>query len=358
MGPHRSGIGRVLLVLGLLFATSCTAREGERPEPSERPIDPRLRGSILVAGGFRPGSTRGGLGVIDVRTDVDSPVQVPSTHFILAGAFRNDGSILGVVQDGRGTIRAYAMSVEQPAQPLSPPIPAGVFEFSFDLSVAGDVLLAADCDGGTHGYTLDLARPVAWRPVTASCLATLSPDGRRIAGSPDGRTIVTSPADRRGPAERVLDLADLDDLPQGVADDPEIVGSLAWGEAGLAAMVAGGSRLAVVIVALDGSITIVDIGDSAAGFRTSLAWEPGDASLAVASETHTESVVRSLDVSAGGGPVLGLSDEPISDLVWSPSGDVLLAATVFSWVYVDPEGGWLRKAPVNRSRGAPVAWAD
>jgi WD40 repeat protein len=296
--------------------------------------------------------------VVDVETGVESRVQIRPTHFVLAGAFRKDGSILGVLQDGRGKVRAYEVSVEEPARPLSPPIPAGVFEFSFDFSMAGDVLLAADCDGGTRGYTLDLERPLAWRPVTASCLATLSPDGRRIAASPDGRTIVTSPADRRGPTEPVLELADLDGLPPGVTEDPEIVGNLAWGEAGLAAVVAAGSRLAVVTVAPDGSITIVGIGDSSAGFRTSLAWEPGGEELAVANETHTESVLRSLDVSAGGGSVLGLSDESISELVWSPSGDVLLAATVFSWVFVDPEGGWLRKVPVSRSRGTPVAWAD
>ena len=358
MGLHRSGIERVLLVLGLLFATSCTGREADHARPSERPIDPRLRGSILVAGGFSPGAPQGGLEVINVETDVASLVQVPSTHFIFFGALRNDGSILGVVQDGRGRIRAYAMSVEEPARPLSPPLPTEGFEFSFDLAVAGDVLLVADCDGGADSYTLDLERPSAWRPVRASCLATLSPDGQRIAASPDGQTIVTSPADRRGPAERVLDLAGLDGLPPGVADDPEIVGSLAWSEAGLAAVIAGGSRLAVAVVVPEGTITIVDIGDSSAGFRTSLAWEPEGAVLAVASETHTESVVRSLDLSSGVGSVLGLSDEPISDLVWSPSGDVLLAATVFSWVYVDPGGVWLRKVPVNRGRGTPVGWSS
>jgi hypothetical protein len=357
MGHDRSGIARVLLVLGLLFATtSCTGREADRREPSEPPIDPRLRGSILVSGGFSPGSPAGGLEVIDVATNDASPVQVSSTHFILAGALRNDGSIVGVLQDGRG-IRAYAMSVEEPARPLSPPVPTRGFEFTVDLSADADVLLVANCDAGSDSYTLDLARPSGWRPVTASCLATLSPDGETIAASPDGRTIVTSPADRRGPTERVLDLTGLDGLPQGVADEPEIVGNLVWGEAGLAAVVAGGSRLALVVLGADGTTTIVDIGDSSAGFRTTLAWKPEGAALAVASETHTESVLRSLDLSGGGGSVLGLGDEPITDLVWSPSGDVLLAATVFSWVYVDPEGEWLRTVPVNRSRGAPVGWS-
>ena len=355
--PRSSRSGRVLLVLGLLIASSCTGREADRSEPPEPSIDPGLRGKILVAGGFNPGAPWGGLRVVDVATEVESQIQIPSAHVILAGAFRSDGSIIGMVEDGRGRVRAYGVSVEEPARPLSPPIPPGVSEFSFEFSVDGNILLAADCDGGERGYTLDLERPFAWRRVTAPCLATLSPDGRMIAGSPDGRTIVTSPADRRGPAEPMVDLTDLEGLPPGVAEDPEIVGTLAWGEAGLAAVVAGGSRLAVVTVGPDGSVAIVGIGDSSAGFRTSLAWEPADAGIAVASETHTESVVRSLDPASGGGSVLGLSDEPISNLVWSPSGDALLVATVFSWVYVDPTGEWLRKVPVNRSRGTPVGWS-
>jgi len=291
--------------------------------------------------------------VVDVATGVESGVQIQPTHDILAGAFRNDGSILGVVQDGRGKVRAYEVSVEQPARPLSPPVPAGVFEFS----VAGDMVLAASCDGRGRSYSLDLRHPTNWRPVRAFCNATLSPDGRTVASSPDGRTVVTSSLDGRGGPERALELAELEGLPLGVVEDPQIVGKLAWGDGGLAAIVAGRTRLAVVTVAPDGSVATVGIGESSAGYGFAAAWVPEGAELAIANSTHTESIVRSLDVPAGRGSVLGLIDEPIRDLVWSPSSDVLLAATPFSWVFVDPEGGWLQKVPVSRSRGTPVAWA-
>lgn len=290
--------------------------------------------------------------MVDVATGDERRIQIEPQHMVLMGAFREDGSTVAVLTDDRGTVQAYDVSVEDPARPIGPPLPAGAFEFSG----SGDLLLAADCGRRGRSFSLDLRRPTVWQPVTAYCLATLSPDGKTIASSPDGRAMFTTPVDRRAKPEPLFDLATIEGLPAGLDDDSRIVGTPTWGEGGLAVIVGSGSRLAVVIVPRQGSVEIVAIGDSSAGFRSAISWEPGGSRLVVANDTHTESVVRALEPE-GEGSVIALSDEPIAAVVWSPSSEAIVASGVFSWIFLDPQSGWIRKVPVSRSRGTPVAWS-
>jgi hypothetical protein len=347
----RSGSAAAIALAVLTVLASCTRGDDRTPVLPDRGVDHRLTGSILVTGGFSPAGF-GGLQLVDVATGDERPVRMPTGEEALTGLFLEDGTLVGVLRDGRGRVQAYELDPDQPPRRLGPALPRGSF---LEVSAAGDVVLAADCSGGMRGFTLNLARPSAWRPVTAACPAAVSPDGRTIASSPDGRTLVVAPADRRGPPEPLVDLRRLR-LPAGVDEDPQIVGRPTWGADGVAVVVAGRSRLAIVIAQPEGGPEVASIGDSSAGFRSALAWEPEGGSLVVANDTHTESVVRTLDP-GGGGSVIGLSDEPVAALVWSPAGDAVLASAVFSWIFLDPEGGWLRKVPVNRSRGTPVAWS-
>jgi hypothetical protein len=332
--------------LALLLLAACESRE-PAPAGAPRGEDPRVRGSVLVANGF----FLGGLSVVELPDGEPQPVPMPRARPVQAGWFMDDGSVVAVLDEGGGGVRVYRSGVGE--RPLAVgAVLDGVFTFSF----AGGAVLAADCSSARpSAYVLEVAAGADWRRIEATCGAALAPDAGSVAWSPDGRTVVEADV-AGGPARTTLDLDALDDVPASLRGDLEVGGELRWGEAGLAIPIGTSERQAVAIVRDGGEVHVAPLGHQGAGLAPSFAWQPGAHLLAVASWTNLEGALRIVDAAAAQERVVGLQGDPFATIVWSPDGDVLLAASDTWWRFVTPDGTWIRSIPVGRGNSLPLAW--
>jgi hypothetical protein len=331
----------------LLLLSACVdSDEGDRaPEPVGD--DPRLRGSVLVANGF----FQGGLSTIELPDGEPQPVPMPESRPIQAGFFLEDGSVVAVMDQGGGTFQAYRSSPDEEPVALGGQLD-GVFTFSF----AGDVLLAADCAAARPSvYVVDVVSPTDWQRVEGACGAALSPDGTSLAWQRNGRHLLETPVAAAEP-RTILDVAQIQGLPAGMSGDLTTGGELRWGEPGIALSVETGERQAAVVVGNDGAVHVAPLGPQGAGLRPAFAWQPGGDLLAISSWSNLEGVLRIFDPNAEEALVIGLQGDPYNGVVWSPDGDVLLAASDSWWTFVSTDGTWIRSIPVGRGSSLPLAW--
>lgn len=266
------------------------------------------------------------------------------------GSFLEDGSILAVVQEDIDLDRAYRLADGAP-EPLGPPLRD---RFGLTFSVEGDTLLAASCGERPVGFVLDLAAPTEWRRVAASCGASLSPDAAAMAWSPDGRTLVRSPVDG-GEPDPILELGSIEGLSASMGGDLTI-GVVGWGSPGVAVTAYGGDRQAAIVAAEGSAPYVAPLGGTGPVARAFLSWQPGGDLLAVMMWNNLEGIVRVLDPRTGESRIVAMVQEPPRGMVWSPSGDVVLAGTDLRWVYVAPDGEWLRSVPVARGDSLQLDW--
>jgi hypothetical protein len=90
-------------------------------------------------------------------------------------------------------------------------------------------------------------------------------------------------------------------------------------------------------------------------FLVGLAWNPDGSALAVSSLTQNEAVLRTVDPATGGASVLALDGEALAEPTWSPDGEVLVSQAHLSWLFVDRDGTWIRRPPVDGL--VPLDWA-
>jgi hypothetical protein len=332
----------------LLLPSACVGGDegGQAPEPTGD--DPRLRGSVLVANGF----FQGGLSIIELPDGEPQPVPMPESRPVQAGFFLEDGSVVAVMDQGGGTFQAYRSSPDEEPVALG-----GQLDGVFTFSLAGDVLLAADCAAVRPSvYVVDVVSPADWQRVDGACGAALSPGGTSFAWHRDGLHLVQTPVAPPAEPRTILDVTQIEGLPEGMSDDLAIAGELRWGEPGVALSVETGERQAAVVVGNDGMVHVAPLGPQGAGLRPAFAWQPGGDLLAISSWSNIEGVLRIFDPGADEASVIGLQGDPFNGLVWSPGGDVLLAASDSWWTFVSPDGTWIRSIPIGRGSSLPLAW--
>ena len=351
--PSRSEDGirqplRGLLALALILFSACVrSDEGSRtPEPAGD--DPRLRGSVLVANGF----FQGGLSVIELPDGEPQPVPMPESRPVQAGFFLEDGSVVAVLSQGGGALQAYRSSSDDEPVALG-----GELDGVFTFSLAGEVLLAADCAAARPSvYVVNVVSPTDWQRVEGACSAALSPDGTSFVWQRDGRHLIETTIAPTTEPRTLLDVTQIEERPPGMSGDLTTGGELRWGEPGLALSVETGDRQAALVVGAQGEVAIAPLGPQGAGLRPTFAWQPGGDLLAISSWSNIEGVIRVFDPGTDETRVVGLQADPYNGVVWSPDGDVLLAASDSWWTFVTPDGTWIRSIPVGRGSSLPLAW--
>lgn len=334
-----------MVVGSVVVLAACTTGRGEAGTPPAPSVDPRIGGTLLVFTGFRSG-----LATIDLPGDDPRSLVLPEEpSFARAGFFLPDGSVLALMEHVSGRTSAFILSPDDPPIPFGPPLRG---EFTFSLS--GDRLLAARCVPRPNAFVLDLTTPSAgWRETPGSCGATLSPEGDRLVWSPDGRVLLGATVEGGGDAETVLHVAELN-MPPGMGRGVSIIGTLGWGPQGIAIPLGTNERQAAAVVTPDGGVNVTALGNRGAGLGAVLAWQPGGDLLASGAWSNLEAAVR---LSSGDETrVVAIHPDPIAGLVWSPDGEVLLAASNTRWTFVASDGTWLRSVPVPRGESLPLAW--
>lgn len=308
--------------------------------------DPRLRGTVLVSTNFR-----GGLATVELPDGTPQEIELPGTFRVVFGSFLEDGSILAVVETQPGD-RVYRLA-DGPPEPLGPPLRD---RFGLTFSVVGDTLLAAGCGERPVGHVLDLNAPTEWRPVQASCGASLSPDAGSMVWSPDGRTLVRSSVGGDGAPEPVLELGEIEGLAETMGSGITIGNEFGWGDPGLAATAFSGDRQAAIVVREDLPPFVAPLGGTGPVARAFLSWQPGGTLLAVMMWNNLEGILRIVDPDGEDARIVAMLQEPPRELVWSPDGEAILAGTDLRWVFVAADGTWLRSIPVARGDSLPLDW--
>lgn len=329
-----------VLAVVLGACTDAGPSEARDPTPS---ADPGITGTVLVSQRFG-----GELATIELPDGEPQPLTMPEdVRFVHAAYPLEDGQVLAVVEHGHARLRAYLLTAGT-VEPVGPLL-RRVHAFSF----AAGHLLATRCDRSTSAWLLDLADPERWIPASGACGATLSPDGAEVAWS-DGRRVLGAPTVPAADPEPLFDAAELEGLPSGMRR-LEVVGGLSWGPGGLAIPLGNSERQGAAVLEPDGAVGFTPLGDRGAGIGASLAWQPSGELLAVASWGTLEAIVRVFPP-RGDSRVVAMDADPIAGLVWSPGGDVLLAASQARWTFVTPAGAWIRSNPVPRGELVPIAW--
>jgi hypothetical protein len=337
---------RLLVAIAVVGLVACTTGSRETGAPRAPSVDRRISGTLLVFIGFQSG-----LATIGLPGDDPRPLMLPEQGAFARDAFfLPDGSVLGLLQLDFDRIRAFVLSGEQPPVALGPPLRG---EFTFSLS--GDRLLAARCVPRPGAFVLDLTAPSAgWRETPGSCGATLSPEGDALVWSPDGRVLLEAAVEGGDDAESVLDVAELSNMPPGMDEGVSIIGTPGWGPQGIAIPLGTNERQAAAAVTPDGEEHVTALGNRGAGLGAALAWQPGGELLASGAWSNLEAAVRLS--SREETRVAAIHPDPIAGLVWSPDGEVLLAASNTRWTFIASDGTWLRSVPVPRGESLPLAW--
>jgi hypothetical protein len=143
-------------------------------------------------------------------------------------------------------------------------------------------------------------------------------------------------------------------MPPGMDEGASVIGRLDWGPQGLAIPLGTNERQAAAVVTPDGEKHVTALGNRGAGLGAAFVWQPGGDLLATGAWSNLEAAVRLS--SREETRVVAIHPDPIAGLVWSPDGEVLLAASNTRWTFVASDGTWLRSVPVPRGESLPLAW--
>lgn len=326
-----------------LLVASCSP---STPDASRTaPPDPRLKGSVL-------GLDRAGiLTVHELPSRSTRRVDLPPSAGSFTEAFWGDDgeTLYGMALERAGGYQLYRLAETGTAEPVGPPLDA--FRYS---SPASGTLLVSRCDReGIDGLdVLDLAEPREWRRVADGCIGALSPDEQTVAFSPDAVSVWEASVSGGGQPAELLRLTELEGIPASDGP-PRIISEMVWSEGGLAFAVEAGVQTAVVVVRPPGEAAVTVLPDVGTVFGTQVAWQPGGGLLAIANRNTRGAVLRVLERS-GDLRVVGLNPDFDTVPIWSPTGDVLLAGSRASWLFIDPDGEWL--GGLSGGRSFPKDW--
>jgi hypothetical protein len=333
---------RFLSVVGLL-AVSCTA-DHSVPAPSEA----QLPGALLSITAGRQGTSLVRYHLADGAADtVSAPIDPEAVNRGTVTGAGVTGGQLVLSANGAAT-QLYRASVgEASATPVGPDLPV---EARVDplLAIGAGGALVSDC---RTVWVLPFPAARRWSAAGDGCWAALAPDGRTLVSSPDGRRVVERTT-VGGAARSVFDVRDLRRSLATTAE-PALIGTPAWGAAGLAFMVRAGDQFGLFVRDADGAMTKVLQERYANTFRVPrLAWDPAGRLLAIADDVSPSgAVLRLFDPAAGTLHALMLSPIGFAGIAWAPGGGSIAALTgTGQLIVLDLTGRWLLRRDTDWDR--------
>ena len=218
-------------------------------------------------------------------------------------------------------------------------------EDSFGYVQNGDVGLSfSGCDRPMRA--LDLGSGDRWETVGNACGGVPSQEGARIAYLTRD-ALWTRPISGGSP-ERLLSFADLDTLKDHHIRVRPYVGSIAWGEGGIAFLMGTEAAQALVVRSSSGKVTVVPLDRQV----LQLQWQPNGTLLGIADGTSRESFrgtgeIRILDPAAGRLRQVAITSG-FAQFQWSPDGRVLAVAKgANTTAFLDTRGNLLSQVRVE-----------
>jgi hypothetical protein len=254
----------------------------------------------------------------------------------LIGASASDGTL--ILAANASATQLYDTRVEDAAAtPVGPGLPIAA-RLDPLLALGARAAVVADC---RTVWILPLPHARRWIPTGDGCWAAPAPEVDAVVFSPDGHRVVER--DSAGALAPILDVRDLRGS-LGTRSTPSLVGTPAWGPAGLAFMVRAGDQFAAFVREGDGTIAKVLQEKYANVFRVPhIAWQPGGRLLAVADDVSpTGPVLRLFDPAGRSTRTLMLSPIAFAGIAWAPDGSSIAALTgTGQLVIVGLDGRWL-----------------
>jgi hypothetical protein len=331
MGGHRALL--FLSVVGLL-TVSCTA---DRPVPQASSAP--MPGALLSVTVGRQGTSLVRYRLADGNAEtVSAPIDPEAVNRRTVVGAATDESVL-VLSAGGGGTQLYRTDVDDAfATPVGPSLPV---EARVDplLAIGPQGALVADC---RTVWMLPLPDARRWIKGGDGCWAALAPDGHAVVSSPDGHRVIEQPI-AGGSSQTLLDVRNLG-RSLATSTPPTLIGTPAWGDAGLAFMVRAGDQFALFVRDADGGVAKILQERYANEFRVPrIAWDPSGRLLAVADDVSPSgAVLRLFDPDGGALSALMLSPIGFAGIAWAPDGGSIAALTgTGQLIVLDLEGRWL-----------------
>jgi hypothetical protein len=340
---------RALLTVGLV-TVSCTAG----PPPSASPRPPALPGELLTVTATQDAPSLVRFRLSDGSAQIlPAPIDPEAVNrATVAGA--PDGSLF-VTANSRG-LEVYQLPAgASDAMALGPKLPVDAADEPL-LAIGDRAALVADCDGV---WVLPLPRADRWIPTGEGCWAAVAPDGASVVYSPDGRRVFERTLTGGGSPEALFDVRSLRPSLGDASSTPMLVGTPAWGPAGLAFLVRAGNQFAVFLRRPNGEMTEVLQEEYANVFRVPrVAWQPNGDLLAIADDVSPSgAVLRVFDPVAGELRAVTLAPVGFSGIEWAPDGASLAMLTGSGeLVVVRPDGTMLVRRDTNWA--GLLGWSD
>jgi hypothetical protein len=336
------------LIVSSVLVAGCT---GVPQSAVQTPAPPELTGSIRSFVATTDASSIATLDLPNGEVATDkAPIPVEAVNLGSIAAW-TDGEAAWLVAAGPSDVQTYEARPGQPARPVGPKLP--VLKTSApQLAIGSEGAVVATCAGV---FVRRFTTTGGWARAGRGCWAALSDDGRSMAYSPDGRHLVLRSFDApNAGATTTVDLERaLRPLLQGAASNLELVGTPAWGEAGLAFVCRAAGQIAIFVRDPSGTIVKVLQEADANPFREPrLAWQPNGTSLAISDDVGPAgAILRIYDASDGSLRAVGSDVIGFAGLLWSPDGDALAILTSASALIVlTADGTWLLRRETDWKR--------
>lgn len=340
MIPGPRSRAAALLLIGFAVVASCTSRQGSVPATPSPVVPGQILsvasgpdGMSLITYQLQDGaaSTLGA----PIRSETDARLEV-------AGVGTGDGWLF-MSPSGRFAQTYELIRGGSAVKKLGPPLePHGD---RVELSISPGAAVVADCH---VVWVLRLPSAGSWSPAGSGCWGAVSPDGGSVASSPDGHTVVTQ-ALTGGRAHALLDVRDLAGTLQ-TSRAPRIVGTPAWGDAGLAFLVRAGDQLAVFVREPDGRTErAYQEAIAPTAPMPHLAWQPGGGTLAISDDAGPSgAVLRLFDPATGTLAALTFAPGGFAATTWAPDGSSIAVLTQPGQLaIVNLDGHWLLRRDVG-----------
>ena len=376
-------IRAVGLAVGVAVAACTVEAPVTQTSPSARAPVSTLEGRILLFAG----GDLSELALLTPATEQVVPLRGGSLgqYDEISGAqLSADGSVHAMIGRGEGEGLFGSRLVEStllrlrpdaPPEQVGPDLPPessllGITPTQAVASSCGDREAEAEAEAEAAILSLDLRSDgeAEWRTVAEGCDAALSPDGLEVAfvrvneGEP---SIWRVPLDGSEEPVRVSEPADLTPFIDSGLRRPTL-GSLRWGEGGIAAIVSergeDSRRFGLLLVGNDGAVRALPLGAST---PVDVVWQPRGPLLAFTQcfrcfrffrRQPPSGELSVFDASMREVRQIAATRDAFGGLTWSPDGEQLVTQwTQGELLFTDPAGRELGRISME---ALPLDWED
>lgn len=330
--------GRRAAFCWFAIAAACLSCTPDPPPPASH-SPPPLSGDLVGVTGTQASTSlvryRLAEGTADTFAAPIDPEALNRSTVIGAGVA--DGSMFLSVDHRRAQVYQLKAGTLDPVA-VGPVLRVAVPEPM--LWIGERAAIVADCDAVRLLVLRDARR---WRTVGRGCWGAVSPDGSVVV-APDRRRVVEIAPTGDGPAQLLFDVRDLASSLGDVSETPRLVGTPAWGRAGIAFLVRAGDQLAIFVRDPAGRITEVLQEPYGNVYRApSVAWSPDGTTLAIADDVSPiGAVLRVFDPSSDELRAVFLAPVGFSGMAWAPDGaSIALLTGAEELVVARLDGAWL-----------------